>query len=122
MATLQPNLVRGIGAARRYGGAGLGLANVARVAKAMHGGLTVASRPGGGCAFRLAVTVDAVAPLPTIDVTVKKSWVVCAVLPSVAASPEPATTKPMIMFRCQVEIIFLVIHFLVGRMSVLVAN
>src|SRR5262249_47189787 len=47
--------------ARRYGGAGLGLAFVKRIAKAMGGDLAVASTPGGGSRFRLAVTVDAVA-------------------------------------------------------------
>jgi len=47
--------------ARRYGGAGLGLAFVKRIAKAMGGDLTVASTPGGGSRFRLVVTVDAVA-------------------------------------------------------------
>jgi CheY-like chemotaxis protein len=46
---------------RRHGGAGLGLAFAKRVAKAMRGDLTVASRPGGGSTFRLAVTVDKVA-------------------------------------------------------------
>jgi len=47
--------------ARRYGGAGLGLASVKRIAKAMHGDLTVASKPGGGSRFRLVVTLDLVA-------------------------------------------------------------
>jgi two-component system, sensor histidine kinase len=47
--------------ARRYGGAGLGLAFVKRIAKAMGGDLTVASTPGGGSRFRLVVTVDTVA-------------------------------------------------------------
>src|SRR5439155_13332681 len=44
--------------ALRYGGAGLGLASVKRIAAAMGGELTVASRPGGGSRFRLVVTVD----------------------------------------------------------------
>ncbi len=44
--------------ARRYGGAGLGLASVKRVARAMGGSLTVTSRPGEGSTFRLAVTVE----------------------------------------------------------------
>jgi two-component system, sensor histidine kinase len=47
--------------ARRYGGAGLGLALVKRIAKAMQGDLTVASNPGGGSQFRFAVTLDLVA-------------------------------------------------------------
>jgi two-component system, sensor histidine kinase len=46
--------------ARRYGGAGLGLASVKRIAKAMGGDLTVSSEPGGGSRFRLSVTVDKV--------------------------------------------------------------
>jgi signal transduction histidine kinase len=50
--------------ARRYGGAGLGLAFVKRVAKAMGGDLTVTSKPGGGSRFRLSVTVDKVAEAP----------------------------------------------------------
>src|SRR5262245_38872769 len=41
--------------ARRYGGAGLGLAFVKRIAKAMGGDLEVASAPGGGSRFRLTV-------------------------------------------------------------------
>jgi two-component system, sensor histidine kinase len=54
--------------AARYGGAGLGLVFVKRIAKAMGGDLTVKSRPGRGSTFRLAVTVgrasDSDAPLP----------------------------------------------------------
>jgi two-component system, sensor histidine kinase len=45
--------------AQRYGGSGLGLAFVKRVAKAMGGDLTVTSRPGQGSMFRLTVTVAA---------------------------------------------------------------
>src|SRR5205823_12661938 len=44
--------------AARYGGAGLGLAFVKRIAKAMKGDLTATSSPGGGSTFRLTVTVD----------------------------------------------------------------
>jgi CheY-like chemotaxis protein len=47
--------------ARRFGGAGLGLASVRRIARAMDGGLTVASHAGRGSTFRLAVMVDLVA-------------------------------------------------------------
>jgi two-component system, sensor histidine kinase len=47
--------------ARRYGGAGLGLASVKRIAKAMGGTLAVASKPGGGSRFRLTAIVDKVA-------------------------------------------------------------
>ncbi len=43
--------------ARRYGGSGLGLAFVRRLAKAMDGSLKAESRPGRGSAFRLTVTV-----------------------------------------------------------------
>jgi CheY-like chemotaxis protein len=46
---------------RRHGGAGLGLAFSKRVAKAMGGDLTVASKPGSGSSFRLTVTADKVA-------------------------------------------------------------
>src|SRR5262245_30738177 len=44
--------------ARRYGGTGLGLAAVTRIAKAMGGSLGVTSAPGGGSRFRLSVVVD----------------------------------------------------------------
>ena len=47
--------------ARRYGGAGLGLVFVKRIAKAMGGDLTVTSKPGRGSTFRLTVLVEAVA-------------------------------------------------------------
>jgi CheY-like chemotaxis protein/anti-sigma regulatory factor (Ser/Thr protein kinase) len=45
--------------ARRYGGAGLGLTLVKRIAAAMGGDLTVTSRPGQGTTFRLLVNVAA---------------------------------------------------------------
>ena len=51
--------------ARRYGGAGLGLAFVKRVAKAMGGDLKVASAPGGGSRFCLTAVVDKVAGAAT---------------------------------------------------------
>jgi CheY-like chemotaxis protein/anti-sigma regulatory factor (Ser/Thr protein kinase) len=47
--------------ARRFGGAGLGLALVKRIAKAMDGDLVVTSKPGAGSRFRMTVTVDPVA-------------------------------------------------------------
>jgi CheY-like chemotaxis protein len=50
--------------ARRYGGAGLGLTLVKRIAKAMGGQLTVTSEPGHGSRFRMTVTVDEVAQRP----------------------------------------------------------
>ena len=46
--------------AKRYGGAGLGLVFVKRVAKAMGGRLVVTSRPGRGTNFVLNVLVDRV--------------------------------------------------------------
>jgi CheY-like chemotaxis protein/nitrogen-specific signal transduction histidine kinase len=49
--------------ARRYGGAGLGLAVVKSLAKLMGGDLTVASTPGRGSAFRLAIVL----PIATAD-------------------------------------------------------
>jgi CheY-like chemotaxis protein/nitrogen-specific signal transduction histidine kinase len=45
--------------ARRYGGSGLGLAFVRRLAKAMSGDLTVNSRPGRGSTFGFTVTLAA---------------------------------------------------------------
>jgi len=47
--------------ARRYGGAGLGLAVVKALAKLMDGDLTVTSAPGRGAAFRLAVVLPVAA-------------------------------------------------------------
>jgi two-component system, sensor histidine kinase len=44
--------------ADRFGGAGLGLVFVRRVAKAMHGTVTVESRHGDGSTFRLAVVLE----------------------------------------------------------------
>src|SRR5262249_56721791 len=46
--------------ARNYGGAGLGLTFVKRIAKAMGGDLAVTSEPGRGSRFRMSVTVDEV--------------------------------------------------------------
>jgi CheY-like chemotaxis protein/anti-sigma regulatory factor (Ser/Thr protein kinase) len=50
--------------ARRYGGAGLGLAFVKRVAKAMGGDLALAAEASGGSCFRFSATLDQVAPPP----------------------------------------------------------
>ncbi|HLH97585.1 MAG TPA: ATP-binding protein [Xanthobacteraceae bacterium] len=50
---------------RRFGGAGLGLSLVKRVAKAMGGDLKVTSRPGSGSRFELTALVDPVAEAAT---------------------------------------------------------
>jgi two-component system, sensor histidine kinase len=49
---------------KRYGGAGLGLSFVKRIAKAMGGDLTVTSKPGVGSTFRLTVPVGRVTSHP----------------------------------------------------------
>ena len=48
--------------AGRFGGAGLGLVFVKRVARAMRGNVTIESKPGVGSTVHLAVTVEAAAP------------------------------------------------------------
>jgi CheY-like chemotaxis protein len=50
--------------ARRYGGAGLGLVFVKRIARAMGGNLTVTSMPGRGSTFRLSIVVDVIEQRP----------------------------------------------------------
>jgi CheY-like chemotaxis protein len=47
--------------ARRYGGAGLGLAFVQRIARVMGGDLAVTSRPGEGSRFKFTARLDEVA-------------------------------------------------------------
>ncbi len=54
--------------ARRYGGAGLGLVYVQRIAKAMGGELKVTSRQGRGSTFRLALPVEVIAARPAAEV------------------------------------------------------
>ncbi|HEY4982758.1 MAG TPA: ATP-binding protein [Pseudolabrys sp.] len=50
--------------AKRYGGAGLGLVFVKRIAKAMGGHLSVTSKKGGGSTFRLSALVERVNARP----------------------------------------------------------
>jgi CheY-like chemotaxis protein len=58
-----------IAVARRYGGAGLGLVFVKRIAEAMGGTLKVTSKPGRGSAFRLTVVMDSEAPAARMSPT-----------------------------------------------------
>ena len=53
--------------ARRYGGAGLGLVFVKRIAKAMGGDLRVESKPGRGTTFRLDVLVERAGAMPAAE-------------------------------------------------------
>ncbi|MGH6684990.1 MAG: sensor histidine kinase, partial [Pseudolabrys sp.] len=53
--------------ARRYGGAGLGLVFVKRIATAMGGDLAITSKKGHGATFRLTVPVDRVAAAPPAE-------------------------------------------------------
>jgi len=69
--------------ARRFGGAGLGLAFVKRIAKAMDGDLVVTSKPGAGSSFRMTVTVEPVA-LPS-DASAREA----------AAAPAAAPARPL---------------------------
>jgi CheY-like chemotaxis protein/nitrogen-specific signal transduction histidine kinase len=50
--------------ARRYGGTGLGLTFVRRIARVMGGDLIVTSKPGKGSAFRFTALVERIAPRP----------------------------------------------------------
>jgi CheY-like chemotaxis protein len=52
-----------VAVARRYGGAGLGLVFVRRIAQAMGGDLVVVSKPGRGSTFRLTVVVKKAPPV-----------------------------------------------------------
>jgi CheY-like chemotaxis protein/nitrogen-specific signal transduction histidine kinase len=70
------------GVAERYGGAGLGLVLVRRLARAMGGDLTVTSKPGKGSTFRLSVLVA-----PAKDQSDGKQNA------SVPKSPPPASLK-----------------------------
>ncbi len=53
--------------ARRYGGAGLGLVFVKRIAKAMGGDLVVVSKPGRGTTFRFVVPVERLDTQPSAE-------------------------------------------------------
>ncbi len=73
------------GIARRYGGAGLGLAVVKALAKRMSGDLTVTSAPGRGSIFRFSAvlpigrdTATGHAPLPQRKPPVRPLAILCA--------------------------------------------
>lgn len=53
--------------ARRYGGAGLGLMFVKRIAKAMGGDLVITSKKGRGTSFCLTVPVDRAGAAPQVE-------------------------------------------------------
>jgi CheY-like chemotaxis protein/nitrogen-specific signal transduction histidine kinase len=52
---------------RRYGGAGLGISFVKRVANAMGGDVVVRSKKGGGSTFRLTAMVNRIDTRPTLE-------------------------------------------------------
>jgi CheY-like chemotaxis protein len=65
--------------ARRYGGAGLGLVFVKRIARAMGGDLTVASTPGRGSTFTFTATVEPFAARPVAEAPAPRSLkILCA--------------------------------------------
>jgi CheY-like chemotaxis protein len=69
--------------ARRYGGAGLGLVFVKRIAKAMGGDLVVTSKPGRGTEFRLSLPVEradggAHAERPALSAPARPLAILCA--------------------------------------------
>jgi CheY-like chemotaxis protein len=64
--------------ARRYGGAGLGLACVRRIAEAMGGDLTVTGVAGGGSRFRFTARVDTVTPSARAMPEVQPMRILCA--------------------------------------------
>jgi two-component system, sensor histidine kinase len=53
--------------ARRYGGAGLGLSFVKRIAQVMGGDLIVTSKPDKGSTFRFTALVDRIAAPPAVE-------------------------------------------------------
>ena len=55
---MRPFAQANAGVARRFGGAGLGLVFVKRIAEAMGGGLTIESAPGRGSRFILAIELE----------------------------------------------------------------
>jgi CheY-like chemotaxis protein len=69
--------------ARRFGGAGLGLVSIRRIARAMDGDLTVASQAGRGSTFRLAVMVDLIAEADSMHADAG------------APAPDSAPTRPL---------------------------
>jgi len=70
--------------ARRYGGAGLGLSLVKRIAKAMGGDLTVVSNHGSGSTFELTIMAERVVAVPATDrvdlppVSIRPLSILCA--------------------------------------------
>jgi CheY-like chemotaxis protein/nitrogen-specific signal transduction histidine kinase len=75
--------------ARRYGGAGLGLTFVKRIARAMGGDLTVASAPGRGSRFTLSVVLDEVAADAGESATVAADGAAVAPLKILCAEDNP---------------------------------
>ena len=66
-----------LGIAARFGGAGLGLASVRKIARAMGGDVTVAARPGGGSVFTMTVILDRAGTPQNVETASRALHILC---------------------------------------------